>query len=167
MLIQHLLTERLMRNLFQNPEFTQRNVIGCSFAGHTSNATSWARCKSPKQPTPGGSAVARWLYTLVCSGCGTGSAPVPGVRYGPVTREQLIAKSIPPEKKFFALADRYVDSPEKDVRNLARALLKHFERYFAFLRNDGVETDQQCCRAGPPVRRAVAQDQLRKPQCPR
>ena len=27
MLIQHLLTERLMRNLFQNPEFTQRNVI--------------------------------------------------------------------------------------------------------------------------------------------
>ena len=27
MLIQHLLTERLMRNLFQNPEFTDRNVI--------------------------------------------------------------------------------------------------------------------------------------------
>jgi len=27
MLIQHLLTERLMRNLFQNPEFTHRNVI--------------------------------------------------------------------------------------------------------------------------------------------
>jgi predicted helicase len=27
MLIQHLLTERLMRNLFQNPEFTERNVI--------------------------------------------------------------------------------------------------------------------------------------------
>jgi transposase len=63
----------------------------------------------------------------------------PGVRYGPVSREQLIAKSIPLEKKFFALADRYVDSPEKDVRNLARALLKHFERFFAFLRNDGVE----------------------------
>jgi hypothetical protein len=27
MLIKHLLTERLMRNLFQNPEFTKRNVI--------------------------------------------------------------------------------------------------------------------------------------------
>lgn len=27
MLIQHLLTERLMRNLFQNPEFTHRNII--------------------------------------------------------------------------------------------------------------------------------------------
>jgi transposase len=63
----------------------------------------------------------------------------PGVRYGPVTREQLIAKSIPLEKKFFALSDRYVDSPEKDVRNLARALLKHFERFFTFLRNEGVE----------------------------
>jgi transposase len=63
----------------------------------------------------------------------------PGVRYGPITREQLIAKSIPLEKKFFALADRYVDSRDKDVRNLALALLKHFEKFFAFLRNQGVE----------------------------
>jgi transposase len=63
----------------------------------------------------------------------------PGVRYGPVTREQLIAKSIPLEKKFFALADRYADSDDKDVRNLALALLKHFEKFFAFLRNEGVE----------------------------
>ena len=63
----------------------------------------------------------------------------PGVRYGPITREQLIAKSIPLEKKFFALAERYVDSPDKDVRNLALALLKHFEKFFAFLRNEGVE----------------------------
>jgi transposase len=63
----------------------------------------------------------------------------PGVRYGPITREQLIAKSIPLEKKFFALADRYLDSPDKDVANLARALLQHFERFFAFLRHEGVE----------------------------
>ena len=63
----------------------------------------------------------------------------PGVRYGPITREQLIAKSIPLEEKFFALADRYVDSRDKDVRNLALALLKHFEKFFAFLRNHGVE----------------------------
>ena len=47
----------------------------------------------------------------------------PEVRYGPVTREQLIAKSIPLEKKFFALADRYAESSDKDVRNLALALL--------------------------------------------
>jgi len=63
----------------------------------------------------------------------------PGVRYGPITREQLIAKSIPLEKKFFALAARYVDSRDKDVRNLALALMKHFEKFFAFLRNEGVE----------------------------
>jgi transposase len=63
----------------------------------------------------------------------------PNVRYGPVTREQLIEKSIPLEKKFFALADRYLDSSDRDVSNLAFALLKHFERFFAFLRNEGVE----------------------------
>ena len=63
----------------------------------------------------------------------------PGIRYGPITREQLIAKSIPLEKKFFALAERYMDSRDKDVRNLALALLKHFEKFFAFLRNEGVE----------------------------
>jgi transposase len=63
----------------------------------------------------------------------------PGVRYGPVTREQLIQKSIPLEKKFFALADRYLDSNDKDVANLALALLQHFERFFAFLRHEGVE----------------------------
>ena len=28
---------------------------------------------------------------------------------------------------------------DKDVRNLALALLKHFEKFFAFLRNEGVE----------------------------
>ncbi len=63
----------------------------------------------------------------------------PGVRYGPITREQLIEKSIPLEKKFFALADRYLESRDKDVANLAWALLKHFERFFAFLRHEGVE----------------------------
>jgi transposase len=63
----------------------------------------------------------------------------PGVRYGPLTREQLIAKSIPLEKKFFALADRYLNSHDKDVANLALALVQHFERFFAFLRHEGVE----------------------------
>jgi transposase len=68
----------------------------------------------------------------------------PGVRYGPITREQLIAKSIPLEKKFFALADHYIDSRDKDVRNLALALLNHFEKFFAFLRNEGVEPTNNC-----------------------
>jgi transposase len=63
----------------------------------------------------------------------------PDVPYGPVTREQLIAKSIPLEKQFYALADRYAGSSDKAVSNLARALLMHFERFFTFLREDGVE----------------------------
>jgi transposase len=63
----------------------------------------------------------------------------PGVRYGPITRDQLIQKSIPLEKKFFALADRYLGSRDKDVANLALALMQHFERFFAFLRYEDVE----------------------------
>ena len=34
---------------------------------------------------------------------------------------------------------RYADSGDKDVRNLATALLMHFERFFTFLREEGVE----------------------------
>ena len=52
----------------------------------------------------------------------------PDVRYGPVTREELIRKSVPLEK-FLALALRYDDSADKDVRNLATALLTNFERF--------------------------------------
>lgn len=63
----------------------------------------------------------------------------PGVRYGPITREQLILKSIPLEKKFFALAFAHLDSRDKDVRNLATALCLHFERFFTFLDTEGVE----------------------------
>jgi hypothetical protein len=37
------------------------------------------------------------------------------------------------DKKFFALADRYLDSPDKDVANLALALMQHFGKFFAFL----------------------------------
>ena len=63
----------------------------------------------------------------------------PRARYGPIDRRQLILKSIPLEKKFFALADRYADSADKDVRNLATALLTNFERFLTFLGNEGVE----------------------------
>jgi transposase len=63
----------------------------------------------------------------------------PGSRYGPITREQLIVKSVPLEKKFFALAFQHLDSRNKDVRNLATTLCLHFERFFTFLDKDGVE----------------------------
>lgn len=63
----------------------------------------------------------------------------PGARYGPITREQLILKSVPLEKKFFALAFGHLDSRDKDVQNLATALCLHFERFFTFLDKEGVE----------------------------
>jgi transposase len=63
----------------------------------------------------------------------------PGVRYGPIDRRQLILKSIPLQRQFLTLADRYVNSRSKDVRNLATALLVHFEKFFAFLEREGVE----------------------------
>ena len=63
----------------------------------------------------------------------------PDVRYGPVTRQQLIAKSIPIQKQFFALGERCLDSPEKDARNLGTALFQHCERFFTFIEHEGVE----------------------------
>jgi transposase len=63
----------------------------------------------------------------------------PEVRYGPVTRQELIRKSVPLEKKFAALALRFVDSEDKDVRNLATALLTNFARFLTFLVQEGVE----------------------------
>jgi hypothetical protein len=46
----------------------------------------------------------------------------------------------PPQRPvFFAHADRYLDSRDKDVANLALALLQHFEKFFAFLRHERVE----------------------------
>jgi hypothetical protein len=51
----------------------------------------------------------------------------------------LVQKSIPLEKKFFALAFRHLDSRDKDVRNLAAALCLHFARFFTFLDKEGVE----------------------------
>jgi transposase len=63
----------------------------------------------------------------------------PEVRYGPLSRAQLIEKSIPLQKKFFALAQSYLDSSNKDVRNLATALFQHGDKFFTFLEKEGVE----------------------------
>ena len=63
----------------------------------------------------------------------------PEVRYGPVTREQLILKSIPIQKAFFELGRRYLDSRDKDARNLATVLFVRCERFFTFIEKEGVE----------------------------
>ena len=57
----------------------------------------------------------------------------------PIDRQQLIAKSIPLQKKLFALAEAHLDDADREVRNLATALFVHFHRLFTFLEKEGVE----------------------------
>jgi transposase len=57
----------------------------------------------------------------------------------PIDRQQLIAKSIPLQKRLFTLAGRHLDDTDREVRNLATALFIHFHRLFTFLEEEGVE----------------------------
>ncbi|PYT83782.1 MAG: hypothetical protein DMG40_02360, partial [Acidobacteria bacterium] len=50
-----------------------------------------------------------------------------------------LRKSIPLQKKLFALAETHLDHANKEVRNLATALYVHCERLFTFLEVKGVE----------------------------
>ena len=54
-------------------------------------------------------------------------------------RRQLLGKSIPLQKKLFALAEAHLDDADREVRNLATALFIHFQRLFTFLEVEGVE----------------------------
>ncbi len=56
-----------------------------------------------------------------------------------MTCQELILESIPIQKRFFALAQRNLDNGDRDVRNLARALFQHNEKFFAFIKHEGVE----------------------------
>jgi hypothetical protein len=56
-----------------------------------------------------------------------------------IDRRQLLVKSIPLQKKLFALAEAHLDDADREVRNLARALFIHFERLFTFLEEERVE----------------------------
>ena len=60
-------------------------------------------------------------------------------RGGGMDRSELIRKSIPLQKRFFALCEQYLDSEDDEVRVLATALFKHCDRLFAFLEHPGVE----------------------------
>jgi len=63
----------------------------------------------------------------------------PHARGSPLTRAQLIAKTLPIEQRFFTLAGRYVHAADGDVSNLARALFVHHPHFFTFVREEGVE----------------------------
>ena len=56
-----------------------------------------------------------------------------------IDRRQLVLRSIPIQKRLFALGERHLDSSHRDVRNLAAALFEHIERLFAFVDYEGVE----------------------------
>ena len=57
----------------------------------------------------------------------------------PIDRRKLIEKSIPLQKKLFALAQAHLDDADREVRNMATAMFIHFERLFTFLEEEGVE----------------------------
>jgi transposase len=63
----------------------------------------------------------------------------PQARGGPISRDQLRAKVLPIEKRFFALGERYVNAADRDVANLARALFVHHQHFFTFVAHEGVE----------------------------
>ena len=58
---------------------------------------------------------------------------------GLIDRSQLINRSLRLEKRWFALAEQFLDSDDREVRNLATALFKHCERLFTFIVHPGVE----------------------------
>jgi transposase len=63
----------------------------------------------------------------------------PSARGAPLTRAELVAKALPIEKAFFALARQHVNAPTRDVANLARAFFFHLPAFFTFVHEDGVE----------------------------
>ena len=62
----------------------------------------------------------------------------PTARGAPLTRDELIAKVLPIEKRFFALGEQHLNAPNKDVRNLATAFFVHNQHLFTFVHEDGV-----------------------------
>jgi transposase len=73
-------------------------------------------------------------------------------RGGQIDRRQLLLRSIPIQQRIFALAERHLDSPHRQVCNLATALFQHNARLFTFLEHEGVEptnnSAERALRAG-------------------
>ena len=62
---------------------------------------------------------------------------VPGERL--LSRTELIQQSMPIQKKICNLASLYLDSEDREVRNLALAFYEHWDKLFTFLEYEGVE----------------------------
>lgn len=61
----------------------------------------------------------------------------PGERL--LSRDELVQQSVPIQKKICGLAKKYLDSEDREVRNLARAFYEHWEKLFTFIEQEGVE----------------------------
>lgn len=61
----------------------------------------------------------------------------PGERL--LTRSELIQQSIPIQKKICRLAAKFLDSDDREVRNLARAFYVHWDKLFTFIEQEGVD----------------------------
>lgn len=116
----------------------RRNLLGA-----LESAKSW----SPKRFCQQALDLQRRLFRLWYRFRGGGS-----VRGSPLSRKQVLRKSIPLQEKFFALAERYLDCTNTEVRNLARALYDHNDKFFTFLEQEGVEpTNNSAERAQRPA----------------
>ena len=60
-------------------------------------------------------------------------------RSGQIDRQQLLVRSLPIQKKISTLAEQHLNSRNREVGNLARALYEHNERLYTFLEHEGVE----------------------------
>ena len=56
-----------------------------------------------------------------------------------LTRHELLQQSLPIQKKICRLAEKFLDSEDREVRNLARAFYVHWDKLFTFLEHEGVE----------------------------
>ncbi len=61
----------------------------------------------------------------------------PGERL--LSRSELILQSIPIQKKICGLGAKFLDSEDRDVRNLAHAFYVHWDKLFTFIEQEGVE----------------------------
>ena len=62
-----------------------------------------------------------------------------GARGAPLTRDQLIGKVLPIEKRLSALGERHLNAANAEVRNLAFAFFVHNEHFFTFVHEEGVD----------------------------
>ena len=60
-------------------------------------------------------------------------------RGGQISRQQLMFRSVPIQKRISDLAECHLASTNSEVRNLATALFQHNQRLFTFLEEEGVE----------------------------